>query len=375
MLSFKFYFFNREGVKALALDGWKEKLFQRYLFWKCRPARLQKYLESVLPKPEQPGPVDQKKIRVAALQVEFKLFKSPFACIDEIHRRVLEAKEAGARLVVFPEYNNLPLLGMLPGIEKLGEQKEEEKNITAAEKNEKPEPGMADVFAFMSPITTSFVHTVFSNLASAYGLYIMAGSYAFLDSGNLVNRSYLYNPEGKLAGSQDKVHLLPVEEEWSLKRGSRFSVIDTSLGKLALPVCMDATYFETSRLLELAAAEIVLLPIANLEPYNYWLALRGLWPRVQESPLYGVKSALVGNVAGFTFTGRAGIFAPIELTAKRDGIMAEVETYDREAMAIADLDLQALRRLRQNHPWRDHNHRLYQRYFPGIYKEIMEDNL
>ncbi|MFO7951684.1 MAG: nitrilase-related carbon-nitrogen hydrolase [Bacillota bacterium] len=357
----------------MALDGWKEKLFQRYLLWQCRPARLQKYLKSVLPKPEQPGPVDRKKIRVAALQVEFKLFKSPFAYIDEIHRRVREAREAGAVLVVFPEYNNLPLLGMLPGIEKLGEAKEEEKTGTAAEKNEEAEPGLAEVFAFMSPITASFVHTVFSSLASAYGLHIMAGSYALLDKGNLVNRSFLYNAKGELAGSQDKVHLLPVEYEWNLKRGTQVFVIDTTLGKLALPVCMDATYYETFRLLELQGVEIVLLPIANLESYNYWLALRGIWPRVQESPLYGIKSALVGSLAGFTFTGRAGIFAPIELTANHDGVLAEVEPYDREAMAVADLDLEALVKLRRDHPWRDFNPNLYRRYFPGIYREIQKD--
>jgi len=196
----------------------------------------------------------------------------------------------------------------------------------------------------------------------------MSGSYVVLDNGSLVNRAFLYGPDGNVIGNQDKVHLMPQEAEWYIKRGQAFSVFETDLGNLALPICMDATYYETFRILEHLGTEIVLLPIANLEKYNYWLALRGIWPRVQESQLYGIKSALVGSLAGFTFTGRSGIFAPLELTPGQDGVLAEVESYDREAMAIANLDLEALAVLRRNHPWRDRNPVLYKRYFPEIYQ-------
>ena len=98
---------------------------------------------------------------------------------------------------------------------------------------------------------------------------------------------------------------MPIEKEWGISRGSKLEVFPTPLGKLAFPVCMDATYFETFRILEKQGAEIVMIPIANPEPYNYGLALRGIWPRVQEAPVYGIKSALVGRVLGFEFTGRA----------------------------------------------------------------------
>ncbi len=350
----------------MPLNSLKINLYRKYLAWITRPSRVKKHLSGRLPSRLEPGPVDRNRIQVAALQLEFKLFKNPLDYIDEMHRLAAQAAEDGARLVVFPEYNNLQLLGLLPGIEKMEETALNAESETA--KKNREDFSLPDLFRYMSPVVQPLVHTLFSKLAQSYGLYIMAGSYTLSDRGELVNRAFLYGPSGQLEGVQDKVNLLLMEQEWDVRRGKSFSICETPLGKLGLPVCMDATYYETFRTLELAGADIVLLPIANLEPYNFWLALRGIWPRVQESPVYGVKGALVGSVAGFTFTGRAGIFAPLELTANRDGTLSEVEPYDREAMAVADLDLEALQALRSDHPWRDTNPALYRRYFPHIYR-------
>lgn len=360
----------------MALNGWKEKLFQRYLVWICRPARIRRYLRSALPD-SPPAEAEEKtdhiKIRAAAVQVKLTLHKSPLQFADEMHRRVREAVDEGAILVAFPEYNNLPLLGLLPGIEQMEESYRQKAispdSASKSEDKQQEDIKLTDVFHYMSPAVKPLVDAVFSSLAEAYKIYIMAGSYTLADNGSVVNRSFLFGPSGKMLGSQDKVHLLPIEEEWQLKRGANFNTYDTSIGRLALPVCMDATYFETFRILEQNETDIVLLPIANQEEYNYWLALRGIWPRVQESRLYGVKSALVGSIAGLTFTGKSGIYAPLELTPEKDGILAEVKPHDREAMAVADLDLETLHELRHNDPWRDKNPALYRRYFPEIYKK------
>ncbi len=340
-------------------DRLKEKLFAACLAWRCHPSRLQKHLRESLPREPLDAKVDGSKIRAAALQVELKLFNDPLHYADDVHRRIKEAVASGAQLVAFPEYHNLPLFGMLPGIEKM-EQKLAELRETKSDSGRSI--NLADLYFFMSPSVAPFIKALFSTLAKAYRIHIMAGSYPLAEKGRLVNRAFLFGPDGNLIGWQDKAHLFPMEIEWQLKRSSDFKHFDTPLGRLAMPVCMDATYYETFRIFEKRSVDIVLLPIANLEKYNYWLALRGIWPRVQESVLFGVKSALVGSVAGFTFSGRAGIFAPLELTAAKDGVLAEVDTFDREAMALADLDLQALRRLRANHPWRDNNPALKVKY-------------
>ncbi|MDW7738773.1 MAG: nitrilase-related carbon-nitrogen hydrolase [Bacillota bacterium] len=358
----------------MPLSGSKEKLFQRYLTWIYRQSKINQHLDTVLPTAKViPEERDQRKIGAAALQIKLELYDTPFDYIDEMHRRVREAAQAGARLVAFPEYNNISIFGMLPGIEKMeeaygaknGDRLSGKKTPAASDED----ISLSDLFRYTSPVVESLVASVYSRFASAYGLYIMAGSYIHTDrDGSLVNRAYLFAPDGLLLGTQDKVHLLPLEEQWIEKRGKSFSVFQTTLGRLAMPVCMDATYYESFRILELQDTDIAFLPIANPEEYNYWLALRGIWPRVQECPLYGVKSSLVGSIAGLTYTGRAGIYAPLELTADGSGILAEVEPHDREAMAFAYLDLEALHELRRNHPWRDQNLPLYRKYFPAIYK-------
>ena len=354
----------------MALDGWKERLFRRYLFHLCRPARVKRHLNKFLAGAERAAPPEGRSVTVAALQLELKLFKNPLHYAEEMYRRVKEAVAAGAQLVVFPEDNNLQLLGMLPGIEELGTAALSENGAEAPPEPAGPPITVADVIHYVSPVMEPLIHAVFSRLAGAHGIYLMAGSFLLSDRGRVVNRAFLYGPGGELIGRQDKIHLMPIESEWGIARGRSFSVFDTAIGRLAMPICMDATYYETFRILERLGVEIAMLPIANPEAYNYWLALRGIWPRVQESPLYGVKSAMVGQLLGFTFTGRAGIFAPLELTPNKDGVLAEVESPHRKGLAVATLDLEALRELRAAHPWRDSNETLYERYFPAVYQNL-----
>lgn len=354
----------------MALDGWKERLFLKYLYWICRPARLKRRLSVLIKMGRKAPAVEDRCLKVAALQVKVKLFKDPLAYATEVHRRVQEASAAGAHLVAFPEYNNLSLLGMLPGVDKMGEAVSAKEQEKAPAESGAPGITVTDVIRYVSPVTAPFLHTLYSSLAAAYGLYLMAGSFLLPDGERTVNRSFLYGPDGRLIGTQDKVHLMPIEAEWGLSAGLEFNLFATAAGKIAAPVCMDASYFETFRILERQGAEIVIIPIANPEPYNYWPALRGIWPRVQECPVYGIKSALVGSALGFTFTGRAGIFAPVELTRDGSGVLAEVTSPEEEGMAVAEIDPAALEELRRNHPWRDSNPALYRRYFPRVYRSI-----
>ncbi|NLI70505.1 MAG: nitrilase [Firmicutes bacterium] len=352
----------------MPLDGWKEKLFRQYLRWTCRPARLKKRLSTLITGSRVAPPIEDRLLKVAALQVKISLFKDPLDYVNEMHRRVSEALAAGVHLVAFPEDNNLSLLGMLPGVEEMG------KALSDGDLQDAPantsEITIADVIHYIGPVIAPFLDKLYSILAAAYGLYLMAGSFILPDGGNVVNRSFLYGPDGRLIGTQDKVHLMPIETEWGISPGTGFKLFETAAGRIATPVCMDASYFETFRILELQGAEIVIIPIANPEPYNYWLALRGIWPRVQECPVYGIKSALVGNLLGFTFTGRAGIFAPSELTPDGSGVLDEVVSPETEGIAVAEIDLNRLKKLRREHPWRDSNPDLYRRYFPHAYSTI-----
>lgn len=346
----------------MTLVGIKEKMFLHYLQWRTRPSYFLNYLrKKPIKEINNLSSIDATKIKVGSCQLKLKLMKTPLEYVEDMYRYTDRAAKEGVQLLVFPENNSFQLLGLLPGVEAMA------KNMDT--NNGKQETvSIADLLRFVSPVFNKVAQETFSFLARSYGIYIMAGSFPYAEGPNLLNRAFLYGPKGNMIGIQDKVHLMPIEHEWGLTQGKKFQVFSTLVGNVSMPVCMDATYFETFRILAYLGAEIITVPIANPEPYNFWLALRGIWPRVQESLVYGIKSAMVGDFLGFTFTGKSGIYAPMELTSKRNGILAESKYSNKEDLVTASINLEALRKLRNSHPYLgDKNLAIAQKYFNQIY--------
>jgi predicted amidohydrolase len=345
----------------------KDRLFLKYLHWQTRPSVIQKYLkDKKIKRVHSIQQVDRRSVQVGAAQLKLELLQDPREYAGVMHRYVKTAAESGVQLLVFPEYNSLQLLGLVPGIESLASKIDGDSSDAST--------SITDLFRLLAPAFNRVAYTTFSCLARESGLYLMAGSFLTPEEGGVVNRALLFDPGGMVVGVQDKVHLMPLEHEWKLTPGSSFQVFPTKIGRLAMAVCMDATYFETFRILADRGAQIVMVPTADPQQYNIWLALRGIWPRVQESTVYGIKSAMVGKLFGMTFTGRSGVFAPLGLTPKRDGVLAEAERFDCETLVTAGLDLEALDALRNNHPYLgDKNPRLIKRYIPYIYSASLPE--
>jgi len=306
------------------------------------------------------------RVRVAAVQMRLELVGSP----EEYAQRILSfagrAAEQGARMVAFPEDVATALLGLMPGIHELTAGGD----LLQAVRRVGPDARVADIFRAIAPAVQQVHEASFSEAARRFGMYVVAGSAILPDArGRMVNVAHVYGPDGQKLGEQQKCHFIPMEVAWGLETGDDLAVFDAPWGRFAAPVCMDATYFETFRILAQRGAEVVVIPSANPEEYNVWKALRGIWPRVQESQVYGIHACMVGSFMGLTLTGRSGIFAPMELTPHGDGVLAQAERYDEEAVVVADLDLEALRRLRQEEGvHRAFNLALYERYLPEIYE-------
>ena len=153
----------------MALDGWKEKLFRRYLYWLCRPTRLRRRVASLIdeggPVPVSVPLVDGSRLRVAALQVKVKLSRDPLHYAAEVHRRVRQASSEGAQLVVFPEYNNLPLLGMLPGVEEMSKNVSDEGAGGERDGRREGSPAtdvtVADVIHYIGPVVSPFLDALY----------------------------------------------------------------------------------------------------------------------------------------------------------------------------------------------------------------------
>lgn len=326
-----------------------------FLSYKFNPKPLKRHISGLKVKKynREPG------LKVAAVQVEFRLHKSTIEYFEHMRHLMERAAEEGARLIAFPENIHLPLYGLLPGIEK---------KFSGDGRKDDDGEKMKAALMLLGPYVKGIYFLTFSSLARLYEMYVMGGSITAPENGELYNTAYLFGPDGKLIGSQKKLHATPEEESFGLKTGEELDVFKLPFAKVAFPVCMDATYFETFEIARMKGADIVIIPIANMEEYDFYRALRGIWPRVQESRVYGIKSALVGRVAKFYFTGKAGIYAPLDLTENRDGVVKEAKHYQGDDVVTASIDIGALRKYREEDELlKDRNEELYRKYLSRLY--------
>jgi len=311
------------------------------------------------------------RVRIAVVQFDINLAPSAAAYARHVYAMVRQAVEGGASLAVFPEYVTLPLMGLLPGAARLAAMLEAGAGRPAAEPAQGDAGGsygtMALAFRLAARAARRVHRATFSTLAARFGITLVAGSAIELGSdGCLYNVGYLYAPDGSERVRQLKTHLVPGEVEMGYGVGEEIVVADTPAGRIAMPVCMDHTYFETARIAALRGADLLIDPSANNEYYNPYAQARGVWNRVQEVRTYGALCSGVGRVAGMVFQGRSGVYAPLGMTPAGDGLLAEAKTFDQEEVVFADLDYAALDAYRRREPL-EFNVDLYRRYLPGAY--------
>lgn len=326
------------------------------------------------------------RVTVAAIQAKAQLMSSGEEFAEKMFSLAQNAADQGAELIAFPEDTGILLFGLLPGVEGLASQLLSRKDDAAGEGPEgkggtrgnseaedaaqaaRNGPSVPDFLRFLSPAVRRIYETTFSEIARALGVYVVSGSALVAEpgTGTIRNVAYLFGPDGRLIGTHTKAHLMPVEAEWHITPGGELMVHQLPVGRLAFPICMDATYFETFRILALAGAELVVVPSANPEPYHMWYAMRGIWPRVQESMVYGVGASLVGEFLGMTFSGRSAILSPLELSPRGDGFLAQARDPYQEEVLVAELDYAGLREFRAKSAT-ELNFGLISRYLPSLY--------
>ena len=303
---------------------------------------------------------------VSCVQHEIKSARNVEEYIKSLDGFVRKAAEQGSCLVVFPEYNFLDMFGFIPGsplvdaflqrrtenqIEKkipsVSSKNQHKKRAGADEKSGKP-TGFGAVFAAVAEPIGRSSKQIMSYLAARYGLYIYSGTFIVCENGRLYNTGYLYGPSGECLGSQKKLHLTEEELEMGLSCGDELRIFDLPFGKTAFPICMDATYFETFRIAVEQGAEIVAVPISDDEEYSMWRARRGIWSRVQESFVYGLKASQNGWVAGIRFTGISGIFVPLSMTADGTGVLAAAPGPEGDALVSCKINVDKIRQARES---------------------------
>ncbi len=305
-------------------------------------------LASGMPVAAQPEPAEPQEIQLVAVQMTLDL--ADFWSYESFEAKIREQMDAATAdlnpeletLIVFPEDVGLMLVvqGMesrLAGIESI------EEAISTAVSSHALALAWTRLIRWKSWVPALFLNKnrliaetyfgVFSDMASEYGVHIVAGSvvlppYRITDgvvewergpsSHNVHNTSYLFGPDGLVIGKQDKVELIELELDGALnlKPGSiaDLQVFDTPLGRIGIAICLDA--FDdaiVARLTELDA-QILVQPSANPGEWSEWQQtdwLRSSHQRVavEQQFAYAINPMLNGPLWDIDFYGQSGIVA------------------------------------------------------------------
>ena len=115
----------------------------------------------------------------------------------------------------------------------------------------------------------------FAALAQELGLWLNIGSLALKGAGDkLVNRSFLFAPDGSIAARYDKIHLFDVDlptgetlrESHAYQGGDRAALVETPFGKIGLTICYDMRFPQLYRTLAQAGAKLFTVPSAFTVP-------------------------------------------------------------------------------------------------------------
>jgi len=349
-----------------------EFLIEKWFNKKISLDRIEKYGKQLkIKKRRYSEDIDPDDIRVSCVQRQIYPVNSIEKYIDMLCGFVDQAVKDNSHLIIFPEYNFFDLFGLIPGFsfinqilnKKAIENKDQEKDREEESNSKGNNNFLAAIFKAAAKPVEAGIKRIVSRLAKEYGIYIYSGSYILKEKGAIYNAGSLFNPEGNLIGTQTKMHLTDFEVKLGMSRGNKMEVYSLPFAKVVCPICMDATYFETFRIAREMGADMVILPIANLEEYSTWKALRGIWPRVQESYLYGLKSSLNGWIAGMHFTGKAGIFAPLAMTEKKDGVLSLSPSYEGNHLVTANLNLKKLYEAREKAEYREDKNTEFEKNF------------
>lgn len=273
------------------------------------------------------------KLKIAGVQMNPSLMQND-ANLALILHHLEEASAQGAQLVVFPECS-------LSGY--CFESREEA--LPFAESI--PGPATAAVVSACSK----------HDVLAVFGLLER-------DGGDLYNAAVLAGPSG-MAGRYRKIHLPSLGVDKFVQPGNLgFPVCETAMAHIGLNICYDGCFPESSRVMALRGADLVVLPTnwpTGAEEFaEYLVNARSL-----ENHIFSVAVNRVGQERGFRFIGRSRI---VDVTGRT---LAQASV-DREEVIYAEIEPSRARNKRiVRVPGKHEIHRFNDRR-PDLYGEITQ---
>lgn len=224
-----------------------------------------------------------------------------------------EAASAGARLIATPE------------------------NTTRMDRNR------ARMFAAVGPEKGDPELLAWGRAAQELGVWLLMGSGPIAaGDGKVFNRSFFFDPDGKIVARYDKINLFDVtlggtenyRESDTVQGGGQAVVVEGPMGaKLGLTICYDVRFAPLYASLARAGAEIIAVPAAFTVPTGqaHWEIL--LRARAIETGSFVIAPAQGGqHEDGRATWGHSMIIDPW------GKVLAQLD-HDEPGLIIADLDL------------------------------------
>lgn len=249
-----------------------------------------------------------KNFKIATIQMnsDFGLIQKN---VEKAEKYIKEAANKGANLVCLPEVFNtgLKFKGM-------------NKYVNLIEKKD------------------GYTLSKLKSLAKELKIHVACTLFIESEKDIYENTAILIDDEGKIIGTYTKTH--PVGEERQLvKKGMEYPVFDTKLGKIGMVICYDVCFPESSRILAIEGAELMIVPAAwrGGHYFKEWWDL-SLACRALDNLMYVVacnQCGLTGD--GEMYAGKSQIINPLgqvlgTLGTEEEGILYQDIYLDRIAV-------------------------------------------
>ncbi|KTC63008.1 carbon-nitrogen hydrolase [Pseudomonas fluorescens ABAC62] len=191
-----------------------------------------------------------------------------------------------------------------------------------------------------------------ADIAQSTGLAILYGYPERAEDGQIYNAVQLIDAHGQRVCNYRKTHLFGDLDRTMFSAGNDdFPVVELNGWKLGFLICYDLEFPENTRRLALAGAEVILVPTANMVPFDF-VADVTVRARAFENQCYVAYANYCGHEGEIRYCGQSSIAAP-------DGQRIAQAGLD-EALIVATLDRQAILDARAaNHYLQDRRPELY----------------
>ncbi|MGC7839378.1 carbon-nitrogen hydrolase family protein [Pseudomonas wayambapalatensis] len=180
-------------------------------------------------------------------------------------------------------------------------------------------------------------------IAQAQRIAIVYGYPERAEDGSIHNSVQLIDAHGRSLCNYRKTHLYGELDRSMFSPGANhFPVVELDGWKLGLLICYDIEFPENARRLALEGAELILVPTANMTPYDFVCQVT-VRSRAQENQCYLVYANYCGSEGEIQYCGQSSIIGP-------DGSLLAMAGRE-ECQLLADIERERVVKGREAFPY------------------------